>query len=61
MMQGSQAKLNPGLSWQKHHSTSRRHFSPANNAYRPILGRNTWNKTLYGAETWTLQKVDQIP
>jgi hypothetical protein len=60
MMHGAQVKLNPGLPWQKHHST-RRHFSPANNAYRSILGRNIWNITLYGAETWTLQKVDQIP
>jgi hypothetical protein len=58
-MQGAQVKLNPGLLWQKHHSARRRHFSPANSAY--ILGRNIWNKTLYGAETWTLHKVDEIP
>jgi hypothetical protein len=29
MMQDVNVKLNPGLSWQKQHSTGRRLFSPA--------------------------------
>jgi len=29
-MQDVQVKLNPGLSWQNHHSTRRRFFSQAN-------------------------------
>jgi len=30
MMQDVHMKLNPGLSWQKQHSTRRELFSPAN-------------------------------
>jgi len=46
------------MSWLLHHSTRRRHFLPAKGVY--ILERNILNIAMYGTETWTLQKVDQI-
>ena len=50
-------KLNPGFPWQKQHSTRGGIFSPANWTY--ILKCYSWSTTFYGAENWTLRKVDQ--
>jgi hypothetical protein len=52
-MQGVHEKLNSELPWQKQHSTRRRIFSPA------LVKCYIWSIALYGAETWTLRKVDQ--
>ena len=61
MMQNGHLKLNPGLPWQKQHST-RILFSPAKST--SICKEETsemliWSIALYGAETWALQKLDQ--
>lgn len=45
-------ELNPGLSWQKLHSTRKWTFSPPN--WIEIL-----SKVPYGAENWTLWKLDR--
>jgi hypothetical protein len=53
-MQDVQVKLNPGLSWQKQHSTRRRFFSPAEadlNLRMKLVKYYTWSIVLYGAET----------
>jgi hypothetical protein len=61
MMQGEHVKLNPELPWQKQHSTRRRLFTSQ-------LGLNLRKKlkkcyilciALYGAEMWTLRKMEQ--
>jgi len=56
-------KLNPELPRQKQHSTRRRFFSPANWTYIYIyiykVNCYIWNIVVYGAEIWTLRKVDQ--
>jgi hypothetical protein len=54
-------KLNPGLPWEKQHST-RRLFSPAKvdlNLRMELVKSYTWSIALYGAETWALRTVDQ--
>jgi hypothetical protein len=54
-MQDVQVKLNPGLPWQKQHSTRRRFFSPAKadlNLRMKLVKYYTWSIALYGAETW---------
>ena len=49
------------MSWHKQHSKGRRLFtSTLNLNLRNILVKcYTWSIALYGAETWTLEKVDQ--
>jgi hypothetical protein len=58
-MQVVYVKLSPGLPWQKQHST-RRLFSPENwtNSRKKLMKCYIWSIALYGAETWTLRKVD---
>jgi len=54
-------KLSPGFTREKLHSTRLRLFLPAN--WTLIYGKlekyYIWSLTLYGAEAWTLRKVDQ--
>jgi hypothetical protein len=62
MIQGVHVKLNPGLPWQKQHSTRRRRFfvtSKLDLNLRKKLKCYISSIALYGAETWTLWKVDQ--
>jgi hypothetical protein len=60
-MQGVHVKLNPELPWQKQHSTRRRLFHQQTGF--KFMDETTkcyiWSTPLYGAETWTLRKVDQ--
>jgi hypothetical protein len=49
MMQGVHEKLRPGLLQQKQHSTRR----------LSSVKCYIWSIALYGAETWTLRKLDQ--
>jgi hypothetical protein len=58
MMQGVHVKLNPELHWQKQHSTRRNVTSKLDLNLRKKLV-NIWSIALYGAEMWTLGKVDQ--
>jgi hypothetical protein len=60
-MQGVYVKLNPELSWQKQHLTRRRLFtSKLNlNLRKKVVKCYIWSIALYGAEKWTLRKVDQ--
>jgi hypothetical protein len=55
-------KLNPGLPWQKQHSTRIRLFFTSKldlHLSKKLLKFCISNIALYGPETWTLQKVDQ--
>jgi hypothetical protein len=61
MMQAAHCKLYPRLPWQKNHSTRRRLITSKLDLY---LGKKsvecyTWNIALFGAEIWTIPKVDQ--
>ena len=56
------AKLNPGLPWQKLHSTRRRIFFASTldlDLRKKLVKCYTWSMALYGAETWTLRAEDQ--
>jgi hypothetical protein len=57
-MQDVHMKLNPEFPWQKQYSTIRRIFSSATLRQR-LVKCYIWSIALYGAETWTLLKVDQ--
>jgi hypothetical protein len=61
MMQDVHSKLNPRLPWQKQHSTRRRLFTSKLhlNLRKKLVKCCIWSIALYGAETWTLQKLDQ--
>jgi hypothetical protein len=60
MMQDVHVKLNPGLPWQKQHSTRRLFTSKlALNLWKKLVKYYIWSIALYGAETWTVWKVDQ--
>jgi hypothetical protein len=61
MMQDVQVKLNPELLWQKQHSTRRRLFTSKLdlNLRKRLVKCYIWSIALYGAEMWTLWKVDQ--
>ena len=48
-------KLNPGLSWQKQHSTRKKAVFTSISDLKSYI----WSTTLCGAETWTLLKVDK--
>jgi len=61
MMQDVHVKLYPGSPWQKQHLTRRRLFNQRigfrlrENVVKVLHLEHNW----YGAETWTLRKVDQ--
>jgi hypothetical protein len=61
MMQDVHVKLNPELPWQKQHSTRRRLFTSKLdlNLRKRLVKCYIWSIALYGAEMWTLRKVDQ--
>jgi predicted restriction endonuclease len=62
MMQDVQVKLNPGLPWQKQHSTRRRFFLPAKvnlNLRKKLVKSYIWRLALCGAETLAVRSVDQ--
>jgi hypothetical protein len=53
-------KLNPGLPWQKQHSTRRLFTSKLDTISRKeVVKCCIWSIALYGAETWRLLKVDK--
>jgi hypothetical protein len=53
-------KLNPELPWQKQHSIIRLFTSKLDlNLRKKQVKCHIWSIALYGAETWTLRKVDQ--
>ena len=54
-------ELNPGLPWQKLHSTRRRLFTRKLdlNSRKNLVKCYIWSMALYGAETWTLRAADQ--
>jgi hypothetical protein len=54
-------KLNPGFTREKRHSKRIRLFLPAGWTliYGKLVKYYSWSLALYGAETWTLRKVDQ--
>jgi hypothetical protein len=62
-MQDVDVKLNPGLLWQRQYSTGgrRRLFTSRLdlNVRKKLLMCYVWSLAFYGAETWTLRKVDQ--
>ena len=62
-MEDVRAKLNPGLPWQKLHSTRRRLFTSTLdlNFKKKLVKCYIWSMALYGAETWTLWAADQKP
>jgi hypothetical protein len=62
MMEDVSVRLNVGLLWLKLHSTRRGlfFFSTLDLELRKKLVKcYIWSTALYGAETWTLQEVDQ--
>jgi hypothetical protein len=61
MIQDVHVKLNPGLPWQKQHSTRRVFFTSKFdlNLRKKLVKCYIWSIALYGAETWTLRTVDQ--
>jgi len=59
-MQGANVKLNPGLPWQKQHSTRRLFTSKLDlNLRNKFVECYICRVAFYGAETWTLWKTDQ--
>jgi hypothetical protein len=53
-------KLTPELSWQQQHSTRRLFHQQIDlNLRKKLVKCYIWSMTLYGAESWTLRKVDQ--
>jgi hypothetical protein len=62
MMEDLLVKLNPGLLWQKLHSTRSGLFLLAKWTWdmrKKLVKSYIWSIALYGAETWTLRAVDQ--
>jgi hypothetical protein len=62
MMQDVHVKLNPGLLWQKQHLTGRRLFFSRKiklNLKKKLVKWYTCGTAFYGAEIWTLRKVEQ--
>jgi hypothetical protein len=62
MMQDVQVNLNPELSWLKQHSTRRKNLFTSKldlNLRKKLVKCYIWSIALYGAETWTLRKIDQ--
>jgi hypothetical protein len=61
MMEEVRVKFNPGLPWQKLHSTRLRLFTSALdlNLRKKLVKRYTWSMAFYGAEAWTLREADQ--
>jgi hypothetical protein len=62
MMEDVLVKLNPGLPWQKLHSTRRELFFISTldlKLRKKLVKCYIWSIALYGAETWTLRAVDQ--
>jgi len=52
MMQDVHVKLNPGLPWQKQHSTRRHFTSKLNlNLRKKLVKWHIWSRALYDAET----------
>jgi hypothetical protein len=60
-MKDIHVKLNPELPCQKQHCTRRRLFISKLdlNLRKKLVKCYIWSIALYGAETWTLRKVDQ--
>jgi hypothetical protein len=60
MMLDVHAKLNPELPWQKQHSSRRRLFTNKLelNLRKKLVKCYTCSIAFYGAETWTLRKID---
>jgi len=60
-MQNVNMKLNPGLPWQRQHSTRRRLFTSKFdlNLRKKLVKCYVWSIALYSAETCTLQKKDK--
>jgi hypothetical protein len=60
-MEDVHVELQPGLPWQKEHSTGRRHFISKSdlNLTKKVVKCYIWSIELYGAETLTLRKADQ--
>jgi len=65
MMQDVCVELNPGLPWQKQHSRRRKRrrrlFTSKLdlNLRKKLVKCYIWSIASYGAETWTLRRVDQ--
>jgi len=61
MMKHVHMKLNPGLPWQKLHSTRRGLFTSilGLKLRKKLVKCYIWSIALYGAETCTLGAVDQ--
>jgi hypothetical protein len=53
-------KFNPGLPWQKQHSTRKTLFTNKfdSNLRKKLVKCYIRNIALYGTETWTVRKVD---
>ena len=58
MMQNVHVELNRGLPWQKQNSARRRIFT-SNLVKKKQENCYIWSIVFYGAETWTLRKVDK--
>jgi hypothetical protein len=52
-------KLHPELPWQKQNSTRLFTSKLDLNLRKKLVKCYIWSIALYGAETWTLEKVDQ--
>ena len=61
MVQDARVKLNAKLPWPQQHSTGRKLFTRRLdiNLRKKLVKCYIWSTELYGAETWTLGKVDQ--
>jgi len=57
-MQNVHVELNRGLPWQKQNSARRRIFT-SNLVKKKQENYYIWSIVFYGAETWTLRKVDK--
>jgi hypothetical protein len=60
MMQGVHEKLSPGLPWQMHNSKDSLHQQIRLRSKEEISEVLHLEHCLYGAETWTLRKLDQM-
>ena len=61
-MQSVHVKFNPGLPLKKHHSTRRKRLFASKldlNLRKKLMKCCIWSIGLFGAEIWTLQKVDR--
>ena len=62
MVQSVHVKLNPGLPWQKQHTTGRRFFFTSKldlNVRNKLAKCYLWSIAFHGADTRTLREVDQ--